>query len=74
MAALEFTSMTRTFTFKKKDLEVKLDDPNPTWDAQQVLNFYTAQYPELNNATVEGPKVKGNQAHYTVSTKAGQLG
>jgi PRTRC genetic system protein C len=30
-----------------------LDDPNPSFTNEQVLNHYSALYPELNNAIIE---------------------
>ena len=40
----------------------------------EVLQFYGNQYPELTTATMEGPKVEGNTAVYSVKTTVGTKG
>jgi PRTRC genetic system protein C len=72
--ALEVTKLTREFKFKKDGKDVTLADPNPEMTVEDVCKFYASTYPELTNAMVEGPKVEGDKANYTLSTKAGKLG
>jgi PRTRC genetic system protein C len=72
--ALQVTNLERVFTFEKDKKEVKLADPNPEMSAEEVMKFYSGQYPELTNALVEGPKPQGDKAVYKMTTKAGKLG
>jgi len=64
----------RQFTFNKNGTKVTLEDPNPDFSVQEVLNFYSGQYPELTTASVDEPVVTGNTTTYkartTVGTKA----
>ncbi|MBX3253954.1 MAG: PRTRC system protein C [Chitinophagaceae bacterium] len=72
--ALEVTNLEREFRFKKDGTEVKLPDPNPEFTTNEVLQFYSGQYPELTTATLEGPKTDGTKAVYSVKTTIGTKG
>jgi PRTRC genetic system protein C len=72
--ALEVSNVKREFTFKRDGKDIPLTDPNPEFSVEEVLKFHSAFFPELTNGMVEGPKVVGDKASYTVSTKAGKLG
>jgi PRTRC genetic system protein C len=72
--ALEVTNLERKFTFKKDDTLITLDDPNPAFTVDEVLQFYSGQYPELTTANLEGPKVEGRTAIYSVKTTVGTKG
>lgn len=71
---LEVTNLDREFKFKKDGTEVTLPDPNPEFSVQEVLQFYSPQYPELTTATIEGPKVQGKTAVYSAKTTVGTKG
>lgn len=45
--ALEIKGMTRSFTFKKGNGMVTLDDPNTSDSPEMVMNYYSNFYPEL---------------------------
>ena len=62
--------ITRSFRYNS----VTLPDPNPALDPEQIREFYAAQYPELNNAVVEGPVTSGAVATYTFLRAAGAKG
>lgn len=64
----------REFKFKKDGTTVTLPDPNPAFTTDEVLRFYSGQYPELTTATLDGPKVEGNSAVYSVKTTVGTKG
>jgi PRTRC genetic system protein C len=49
-------------------------DPGPTFSPDQVRDLYTAQYPELTTAAVDGPDMKGEVAHYKFVRAAGAKG
>lgn len=72
--ALEVMNLKREFKFKKNGTDVTLPDPNPEFTMNEVLQFYGNQYPELTTATMEGPKVEGNTAVYSVKTTVGTKG
>ncbi len=76
MCALQVTNLQRKFTIKKdgKNKDIELTDPNADMTPEEVMKFYSGNYPELTNAVVEGPKIEGNKASYIISTKAGKLG
>jgi PRTRC genetic system protein C len=72
--ALEVTNLTRSFQFKKDGTLVTLPDPNPEFTFQEVMQFYSSQYPELTTATFDGPKINGSNAVYSVKTTVGTKG
>ena len=62
--------MTRQFHYG----ELELPDPNPALSPQQVCDFYAATYPELNNAHVEGPNIKGSRQVFELAVSYGSKG
>ncbi len=72
--ALEVTNLKRQFKFKKDGTTVTLPDPNPDFSTDEVLRFYSGQYPELTTATLDAPKVEGKSAVYSVRTTVGTKG
>ena len=73
--ALQVTNLKREFRYTDKDKKViYLSDPNPKFTTEEALKFYIGTYPELTNALIEGPKIEGDKAVFSISTKAGQLG
>lgn len=62
--------ITRSFKYNS----VTLPDPNPSLGPEQIREFYATQYPELNNAVVEGPTTKSGVATYTFTRAAGAKG
>jgi len=71
--ALQVTNLTRVFKMKKDGKEITLTDL-PGMPPADVMKFYAATYPELTNGVVQGPVVVKDNAIYTMTTKAGQLG
>jgi len=71
---VQVTNLTREFKFKKDGTPITLPDPNAEFTVQEVLNFYGGQYPELTTATLDGPKVEGSKAVYSVQTTVGTKG
>ena len=72
--ALEIKGMTRSFTFKKGNGMVTLDDPNTSDSPEMVMNYYSNFYPELTTATVHGPVIKEDKAVYEFKTTIGTNG
>jgi PRTRC genetic system protein C len=62
--------ITRSFRYNS----ITLPDPNPALGPEQVREFYASQYPELNNAVVEGPLTRNAVATYTFTRAAGAKG
>lgn len=62
--------LTRSFKYNS----VTLLDPNPALSPDQVREFFATQYPELNNAVVEGPLTKNGTVTYTFTRAAGAKG
>jgi len=58
--------------FKFKDLE--LDDPNEKMSKEEVLDFYSGQYPELVNAHVTNPKIENDSIVHEFLTSIGTKG
>ncbi len=48
---IEVKTLVREFIYNG----MTLPDPGPTFSADQVRDMYTAQYPELTTAAVDGP-------------------
>ncbi|AOY97580.1 carbamoylphosphate synthase large subunit (plasmid) [Cupriavidus sp. USMAA2-4] len=49
-------------------------DPGPAFSPDDVRDLYSAQYPELTTAAVDGPTVNGDIASYTFQRAAGAKG
>ena len=54
--------------------DVELKDIDDAKSADQVLDFYSGQYPELTNASVTGPEVVNDRLEYKFSTSVGTKG
>jgi PRTRC genetic system protein C len=67
---MQVVDITRKFTYNG----VTLADPNPALGPDQIREFYAMQYPELNNAVVEGPVTKDAVATYWFARAAGAKG
>jgi len=59
---------------KKNGKDINLDDPNPEFTADEVLEFYSNVHPELTTYTVAGPELKNDEQHYTFKTTVGTKG
>lgn len=72
--SLQVTNLKREFKFKKDGTPVTLPDPNPEFSVEEVMQFYSGQYPELTTATMDAPKIEGKSAVYSVKTTVGTKG
>ena len=68
--ALEIKGMERVFKFKGKNLP----DPDEDFTIGQVIDFYSNQFPEINNANVIGPKMEDDTAVYEIGSVVGDKG
>nr|WP_315419593.1 PRTRC system protein C [uncultured Pedobacter sp.] len=64
----------RIFVFKLEGKEETLEDPNPAFTTQAVLNFYANNYPILTTAKIEGPTIEKDKIKYTFTTTLGTKG
>lgn len=71
--ALSVKNLKRVFLL---DGKTSLPDPNPELTVKEVMDLYSSQYPQLNNATVEGPVIdeKKEQQKFTFKTVLGEKG
>ncbi|WP_175739721.1 PRTRC system protein C [Burkholderia ambifaria] len=67
---MQIETLAREFSYNG----AKLADPAPTFTLQQVRDFYSQTYPELTNAEIEGPVIKGNRNIYTFRRAVGTKG
>ena len=72
--ALEIKGMTRSFTFKKGNGMITLDDPNTSDSPEMVMNYYSNFYPELTTASVYGPECEDDSVVYRFNTTIGTKG
>ncbi|MGY6240170.1 PRTRC system protein C (plasmid) [Burkholderia ambifaria] len=68
--SISIAALVREFTYNG----MALMDPGPAFSPDQVRDLYTAQYPELTTAAVDGPDMKGAVAHYKFVRAAGAKG
>lgn len=72
--ALEVQAPKRVFKFEKDGDTITLPDPNPDFTVEEVLRFYSGQYPQLTTASLTGPVIKNNKAVYQVEENFGTHG
>lgn len=68
--ALTANTATRAFSFNGVDLQ----DPAPNMSPDEVRELYSATFPELTTATIEGPEVRNNRLIYTFKRAVGTKG
>lgn len=68
--ALQVTTLERVFKHK----ETKLPDPDASMSPDEVLDFYSNQYPELTNASVSGPEINDDKQIFEFKTTVGTKG
>lgn len=72
--ALSISSLPRQFKFKKDGKLVTLADPGNTFTAEDVIQFYSGQHPELTTCTIDGPRIEDGKAIYEFKTTVGTKG
>jgi PRTRC genetic system protein C len=53
---------------------MNLMDPGPTFSPEEVRDLYSAQYPELTTAAIDGPEFDGEIARFKFVRAAGAKG
>lgn len=67
---IQTTVLTRTFSYSG----LTLPDPGKSLSPEEVRDIYSATYPELISASIEGPEKKGNNLVYTFKKGVGTKG
>ena len=67
---MKIEALKRTFSYNA----IELADPGAALTPHQVKDFYTAVYPDLTNAEIEGPVVNGSTHAYTFRRAVGTKG
>ena len=67
--ALNVTGMKRVFKFGNRELE----DPDKNMTPDEVMQFYSATYPELTTSNVHGPKVDGEIPMWATPAATGKF-
>lgn len=60
----------RSFSY----MGLQLGDPDPTLTPEQVRDVYSAQYPEITTAVIEGPDATGDKLVYKFTRAIGTKG
>lgn len=68
--ALNIKNYQRVFKLKDRTLS----DPNPAFSPEEVMSFYSNQFPELTTSNVFGPKIENDEAVYEFKTTVGTKG
>jgi PRTRC genetic system protein C len=68
------TTTSKSVYLKEKEHEIRLDDPEPKWNLQAVLNFYSNNYPALTTAKISRPTIVDDIVEYRFETVIGTKG
>ena len=68
--AVEIVELNRVF----KHGNINLEDPGINMSKEEVLDFYSNQYPELTNSSVTGPKIENDEQLFEFTTSVGTKG
>lgn len=74
MGKLKKEQLKRTFVIEQKNGKVTLADPDPSMTPDQVMQFYSATYPELVTASCHGPVYEGETMKYSFRSTVGTKG
>ena len=72
--ALEINALKRVFRLKRGSNTLELDDPDSNLSLNEVMDFYSMNYPELTTATVQGPEIENDRSVYQFKTTIGVKG
>jgi len=68
------THLQRVFLFKHEGSEIELSDPHTAFTPHNVMNFYSATYPVLTTAKLEGPEIRNDRLEFRFVTNIGTKG
>lgn len=64
----------RVFVLMEKGQKIILDDPEPRWSVDAVMNFYANTYPILTTSKVSAPVIRDDSVVYTFENVMGTKG
>ena len=67
---LKFQAVTRVFQHGS----LEIPDPNPRMAPEEIKRMLATQYPELNNAAIEGPEIRSGKQVFTFQKALGTKG
>lgn len=68
--AIKVTELQRSFSYNG----VALPDPGKDMTLEEVRDVYSASFPEIVSASIEGPEQKGGKLVYTFRKSVGAKG
>lgn len=68
------TNLTRKFILKDKGQNIILNDPEPRWSTEAVLNHYSSMHPILTTAKVSAPRIVDDAIEYVFESVMGTKG
>jgi PRTRC genetic system protein C len=68
--AIQTRVLQRSFSY----MGLQLTDPDPALTPEQVRDVYSAQYPEITTAVIEGPDASGDKVVYKFTRAIGTKG
>lgn len=68
--SISIAKLIREFTYNG----VAFVDPGQSFSPEDVRDLYSAQYPELTTAAIDGPEMSGEVARFTFVRAAGAKG
>lgn len=64
----------RVFILQERESDIRLSDPSSNFSPEQVMDFYSGNYPILTTAKIEGPEITGDEIEYRFITTLGTKG
>ncbi len=64
----------RIFLLKENGTDIRLADPEPSWSAEAVMNFYANTYPILTTAKISAPRIEDDAIQYRFESVMGTKG
>ncbi len=68
------TELARVFILMDKGQKITLDDPEPRWSVDAVLNFYANIYPILTTSKISAPIIRDDKVEYVFESVMGTKG
>ncbi|RKT01767.1 PRTRC system protein C [Chryseobacterium defluvii] len=68
------TELARVFILMDKGQKISLDDPEPRWSVDAVLNFYANIYPILTTSKISAPIIRDDKVEYVFESVMGTKG
>ena len=64
----------RVFLLKENGTDIRLTDPELSWSAEAVMNFYANTYPILTTAKISVPRIEDDTVQYRFESVMGTKG